>query len=126
MFDIYISSDCKLWLSLSPDSSRCIPCLKFWHGNLIGITIATIVGGLALVIVIFVFNMTIAVGTLNGIPTLTSLERMQILLFHLLILSQYLYLGSILMLALTFACLKAWISMTRSRYNLFFLFTLYF
>ena len=64
VFNVYISSDCKLWLSLSPDSSRCIPCLEYWRGNLIGVTIATIVAGLALVIV---FNMTIAVGTLNGI-----------------------------------------------------------
>ena len=67
VFDTYISSDCKLGLSLSPDSSRCIPCPDYWRGNLIGIVVAAFVAGLALVIVIFAFNMTIAVGTLNGI-----------------------------------------------------------
>ncbi len=67
VFNIYISSDCKLGLTLSPDSSRCIPCPEDWQGSLVGITIATIVAGLALVIIIFVFNVTIAIGTLNGI-----------------------------------------------------------
>ena len=72
-FDIYISSECKSGLSLSLDSSRCIQCSKHWYQNLIGIIIAAFVAGLALVFVIFVFNMTIAVGTLNGILLYSNL-----------------------------------------------------
>ena len=49
LFSIFISSDCKLGLSLSPDSSRCIPCPEYWRGNLAGVVIATIIAGLVLV-----------------------------------------------------------------------------
>ena len=66
-FEIYISSECKSGLSLSLDSSRCISCPKHWRQNLIGLVIAAFVTGLVLVFIIFVFNLTIAIGTLNGI-----------------------------------------------------------
>ena len=38
-----------------------------WYRNLIGIAIAAFIAGIALVIFMLVLNMTVAVGTLNGI-----------------------------------------------------------
>jgi hypothetical protein len=67
VFDIYISSDCEQGLSLSLGSSRCLQCPKHWPQNLIGIIMAAFIAGLILVISVFALNMTIAVGTLNGI-----------------------------------------------------------
>ena len=66
-FDIYISSECEWGSSISLGSSRCIQCPKHWRQHLIGIIIAAFIAGLALVFIVFAFNMTIAVGTLNGI-----------------------------------------------------------
>ena len=67
VFDIYISSDCEPGLSLSLGSSHCLQCPKHWRQNLIGIIMAAFIAGLILVIIIFALNMTIAIGTLNGI-----------------------------------------------------------
>ena len=67
VFNVYISSDCYEGLSLSLSSSHCIQCPKHWPQHLIGIIIAAFIAGLTLVFIIFAFNMTIAVGTLNGI-----------------------------------------------------------
>ena len=62
--DIFINSDCKPGLSTSFGSPRCIKCPTNW---LVIIVIASIVAGVAIVIFILVLNMTVAVGTLNGI-----------------------------------------------------------
>ena len=67
VFDIYVSSDCEQGLSLSLGSSRCLQCPKHWYQNLIGIIVAAFIAGVILVIIIFALNMTIAIGTLNGI-----------------------------------------------------------
>lgn len=48
-------------------SSRCIHCTESWHRDLIGIAIAGFVAGIALVILMLALNMTVAVGTLNGL-----------------------------------------------------------
>ena len=67
VFSIYIDSDCYKGLSLSLGSSHCIQCPNRWFQHLIGIIIAAFIAGLALVFIIFAFNLTIAVGSLNGI-----------------------------------------------------------
>ena len=66
-YEIFISSVCRPGLSLSLGSSRCIPCSDHWRRELIGIVAAFFVAGIALVIFMLALNMTVAVGTLNGI-----------------------------------------------------------
>ena len=67
VYNILIRSDCRPGLSLSLGSNRCIQCSKNWIGNLIGIVILNIIGGVVFVILMLVLNLTVAVGTLNGI-----------------------------------------------------------
>ncbi len=62
-----LCSSCKPGLSLSLGSSRCLQCPKDWQKLLIAITIGAIASGIALVVIILVLNLTIAVGTLNGL-----------------------------------------------------------
>ena len=66
-YDIYIRTTCRPGLSLSLGSSRCIPCSDHWLRDLIGIVAAAFVAGIALVISMLALNLTVAVGTLNGI-----------------------------------------------------------
>ena len=66
-FDIYISPICRLGLSPSLGSSHCIQCSDNWRRDLIGIVAAAFIAGIALVIFMLALNMTVAVGTLNGI-----------------------------------------------------------
>ena len=58
---------CKPGLSLSLGSSLCISCSKSWHRGIIVILISFFVSGILLVVSIMVLNLTVAVGTLNGI-----------------------------------------------------------
>ena len=67
IYEIYIVPSCRPGLSHSLGSSRCIQCSKNWLQDLIGIIVAAFVTGIALVIFILALNMTIAVGTFNGI-----------------------------------------------------------
>ena len=62
-----LCGSCQPGLSLSLGSSRCLPCPSHWPALLIAITIAAILIGLALVALLLVLNMTVAVGTLNGL-----------------------------------------------------------
>ena len=67
VYDIFVSSACRPDFSLSLGNSHCIQCSKNWHRDLIGIVIAASIAGIALVIFMLALNMTVAVGTLNGI-----------------------------------------------------------
>ena len=62
-----LCGSCQPGLSLSLGSSCCLPCPSYWPALLIAITIAAILAGIALVTLLLVLNMTIAVGTLNGL-----------------------------------------------------------
>ena len=62
-----LCGSCQPGLSLSLGSSRCLPCPSHWPALLIAITIAAILAGIALVALLLVLNMTVAVGTLNGL-----------------------------------------------------------
>ena len=62
-----LCGSCQPGLSLSLGSSRCLPCPSYWSALLIVITIVAILAGIALVALLLVLNMTVAVGTLNGL-----------------------------------------------------------
>ena len=62
-----LCGSCQAGLSLSLGSSRCLPCPSYWPALLIAITIAAIRAGIALVVILLILNMTVAVGTLNGV-----------------------------------------------------------
>ena len=66
-YEVFIRPFCRQGFSLSLGSSRCIQCSNNWLRNLIGIVAAASVAGIALVVVVLVLNLTVAVGTLNGI-----------------------------------------------------------
>ena len=58
---------CKSGLSLSLGSSRCILCPSYWPGTLVIILLAALLAGIALVFFLLCLNLTVAVGTINGI-----------------------------------------------------------
>ena len=62
-----LCGSCQPGLSLSLGSSRCLPCPNYWPALLIAITITAILAGIALVVLLLLLNMTVAVGTLNGL-----------------------------------------------------------
>lgn len=61
-----LCGSCQPGLSMSLGSSRCLSCPDNWPALFISITIAAMLAGIALVILLLVLNMTVAVGTLNG------------------------------------------------------------
>ena len=62
-----LCGSCQPGLSLSLGSSRCLPCPNYWPALLVAITIAAILTGIALVTLLLILNMSVAVGTLNGL-----------------------------------------------------------
>ena len=58
---------CSPGLSLSLGSSRCLPCHAHWPGVLVSIIISNVLAGIVLVASILMLNLTVAVGTLNGL-----------------------------------------------------------
>ena len=62
-----LCGSCQAGLSLSLASSRCLSCPSYWPALLIAITIAAVLAGIALVALLLFLNMTVAVGTLNGL-----------------------------------------------------------
>ena len=66
-YEVYIRLFCRYGFHLSLGSSRCIQCSEYWVRDLIGIVVAAFFAGIALVIILLALNVTVAVGTLNGI-----------------------------------------------------------
>ena len=62
-----LCGSCKPGLTLSLGSSLCIPCSKVWHKDIVIILVSFFVSGILLVVSILVLNLTVAVGTLNGL-----------------------------------------------------------
>ena len=62
-----LCSTCQTGFSLSLGSSRCIRCSTNWPEKIAIIITSAIIGGLLLVTFLLSFNLTVAVGTLNGI-----------------------------------------------------------
>ena len=58
---------CQSNFSLSLGSSRCILCPKYWPAYLIIMLIASLIAGIILVALILILNLTVAIGTLNGV-----------------------------------------------------------
>ena len=60
---------CKPGFSLSLNSARCLPCQSNWtkYAVLTVIIICALIAGIALVIFILTLNLTVAVGSLNGL-----------------------------------------------------------
>ena len=58
---------CQPGLSLSIGSSNCIPCPKHWPVVFAVVIIVSILAGIVLVTLLLVCNLTVAVGTLNGL-----------------------------------------------------------
>ena len=58
---------CEQGLSLSLGSSLCLSCPSYWPALLTSITIAAILASIALVTLLLTLNMTVAIGTLNGL-----------------------------------------------------------
>ena len=62
-----LCGSCKFNFSLSLGSSHCIPCSNNWPAMCASILVAAIMSGIIVVGLILVLNLTVAVGTLNGI-----------------------------------------------------------
>ena len=62
-----LCSICEAGLSLSLGSSQCVSCPKYWPALLIVIILSALLAGIVLVWLVLVLNLTVAVGTLNGI-----------------------------------------------------------
>ena len=58
---------CQAGFSLSLGSSHCIQCSKWWPAICAIIIVAFFLSGIALVTILLVLNLTVAMGTLNGI-----------------------------------------------------------
>ena len=58
---------CQPGLSLSLGSSHCINCSKAWYKEFVAIIIITLLAGIVLIALLMVLNLTVAVGTLNGL-----------------------------------------------------------
>ena len=62
-----LCSLCKPGYSLSVGSSTCIHCSKMWKTQMLGILLAVLITGVILVTLLLVLNLTVAVGTINGL-----------------------------------------------------------
>ena len=62
-----LCGSCQQNYSLSLGSSHCHQCPNHWPALFISISIAALLAGIALVALLLVLNMTVAVGTLNGL-----------------------------------------------------------
>lgn len=62
-----LCSTCKSDLSLSLGSSLCLQCPKNWPIAFVIITMGVIISGLVLVMAILILDLTVAIGTLNGL-----------------------------------------------------------
>lgn len=58
---------CQHGFSLSLGSSRCIQCNSHWPVTLVATLIGAVIAGVLLVVILLLLNLTVAVGTLNGI-----------------------------------------------------------
>ena len=62
-----LCGSCQSDLSLSLSSSQCLSCPDYWPALFLSITIAAIIAGIVLVVILLALNLTVAVGTLNGL-----------------------------------------------------------
>ena len=58
---------CRQNFSLSLGSSRCLQCPSHWPALTVVILLSILLGGLLLIALLFVFNISVAIGTINGL-----------------------------------------------------------
>ena len=58
---------CKPNYSLSLGSSHCVHCPKSWPIQLMALVLVACISGLLLILILLVLNLTVAIGTMNGI-----------------------------------------------------------
>ena len=68
-----LCGSCQPGLSLSLGSSLCLSCPRKWPVLPVTITLAAVLAGIALVALLLVLNMTVAIGTLNGLIFYTNI-----------------------------------------------------
>ena len=73
---------CQPNYSLSLGSTHCIKCPSYWPTISVFVLVALFLAGLALVALILVLNLTVAVGTLNGIIFYANIVYANIHTFH--------------------------------------------
>ena len=62
-----LCAQCQPGLSLSYGSSRCISCSRTWYKGFVPVVLITLVAGILLVALLMTLNLTVAIGTLNGL-----------------------------------------------------------
>ena len=62
-----LCGSCKPGFSLSLGSSHCVPCSKIWPVKCVLILFIAFIFGIAFVATIMILNLTVAIGTLNGL-----------------------------------------------------------
>ena len=80
-----LCGSCKPGLSISLGSSKCVKCPRYWPALFVVITVIALLAGLAMVALILWLNMTVAVGTLNGLlfyVNIVSANRVVLLQSH--------------------------------------------
>jgi predicted outer membrane repeat protein len=73
---------CQSHYSLSLGSTRCLKCPRYWPIIFVIILVASFLAGLALVALVLVLNLTVAVGTLNGVIFYANIIYANIHTFH--------------------------------------------
>ena len=58
---------CRQNFSLSLGSSRCLQCPSHWPALTVVILLSILLGGLLLIVLLFVLNISVAIGTINGL-----------------------------------------------------------
>ena len=62
-----LCSQCQPGLSLSHGSSQCIPCTTTWYKGFVSVVVISILAGILLIALLLTLNLTVAIGTLNGL-----------------------------------------------------------
>ena len=58
---------CVSGLSLSLGNSHCVPCSDHWSGILLALVLGKLIAGIILVVLIMALNLSVTMGTLNGV-----------------------------------------------------------
>ena len=58
---------CRQGYGLSLTTTRCLPCEGIWPAKAVGLLLLAFIGGILLVAIILILNLTVAVGTINGL-----------------------------------------------------------
>ena len=71
-YSVELANLVSVCLSLSLGSTRCVQCPTNWQVNVVVILLGSLIAGILLVSLVLLLNLTVAVGTLNGIIFYTN------------------------------------------------------